>query len=59
MPVYGVQTKLAIRMIALQEADDRIDIVRAIWEDRMADTGRLLHAFTRHPASRVPEHSAA
>ena len=64
IPVYGVQTKVAIRMIALheaagytgagietylsslQEADDRIDIVRAIWEDQMADTGRLIDAYT-------------
>ncbi|MEU6145619.1 FAD-dependent oxidoreductase [Streptomyces sp. NPDC047081] len=63
IPVYGVQTKLAIRMIALheavggpgagieaylaalQEADDRIDIVRAVWEDQMADTARLLDAY--------------
>jgi cation diffusion facilitator CzcD-associated flavoprotein CzcO len=63
IPVYGVQTKLAIRMIALHEAasggfagvatylgglqDDehRIDIVRAVWEDQMADTGRLLDAL--------------
>lgn len=29
----------------LQESEDRIDIVRAIWEDQMADTKRLLTAF--------------
>ena len=63
IPVYGVQTKLAIRMIALheaapgrfagvqsylanlQEADDRIDIVRTIWNEQLADTERLLNAF--------------
>ncbi|WP_203579163.1 flavin-containing monooxygenase [Microbacterium hibisci] len=63
IPVYGVQAKLAIRMIALHEAADggfagvaaylgglqddehRIDIVRAIWNDQMADTERLLDAF--------------
>jgi hypothetical protein len=63
IPVYGVQTKLAIRMIALheaaggggagvqaylaglQEADDRIDIVRSVWNDQLADTERLLDAL--------------
>jgi len=63
IPVYGVQTKIAVRMIelheaagdggagiqaylsALQEPDDRIDIVRAIWEEQLADTRRLLDAF--------------
>ena len=63
IPVYGVQTKLAIRMIALheaageggagvqaylaglQEADDRIDIVRNVWIDQIADTERLLDAL--------------
>lgn len=69
IPVYGVQTKLAIRMIALheaaeggfagverylaalQDADDRIDIVRAVWNEQMADTGRLLDAFAEANAS--------
>jgi cation diffusion facilitator CzcD-associated flavoprotein CzcO len=66
IPVYGVQTKLALRLIelheaaasgaaggagverflaGLQEADDRIDIVRAVWNDQMADTHRLIDAF--------------
>jgi hypothetical protein len=63
IPVYGVQSKLAIRMIALHEAsstafapvasylaglqddEDRIDIVRAVWNDQLADTERLLDAF--------------
>jgi NADPH-dependent 2,4-dienoyl-CoA reductase/sulfur reductase-like enzyme len=63
IPVYGVQAKLAIRMIALHEADaegfagvaaylgglqieeHRIDIVRAIWNDQLVDTDRLLDAF--------------
>lgn len=65
IPVYGVQTKVALHMIALHEAagangagietylaalqiaDDRIDIVRAIWEEQMADTRRLLDAFAK------------
>lgn len=69
IPVYGVQTKLAIRMIALheaaeggfagverylaalQDADDRIDIVRAVWNEQMADTERLLDAFAEANAS--------
>jgi hypothetical protein len=64
IPVYGVQSKLAIRMVELhesapagfaavqgylaelQDADDRIDIVRAVWNDQLADTERLLDAFT-------------
>jgi cation diffusion facilitator CzcD-associated flavoprotein CzcO len=63
IPVYGMQAKLAIRMIALheaagehgaavqaylaglQQADDRIDIVRNVWNDQMADTERLLDAY--------------
>ena len=63
--MYGVQTKLAIRMLelheeagddgaevgaylsALQEPEDRIDIVRADWDAQMADTDRLLDAFVR------------
>ena len=63
IPVYGVQAKLAIRMLRLhersasgfapiqryladlQQADDRIDIVRAIWNDQLADTERLIDAF--------------
>jgi hypothetical protein len=64
IPVYGVQTKLALRMITLheaagssgagieryvaglQDADDRIDIVRAVWNDQMANTHRLIDAFS-------------
>jgi thioredoxin reductase len=64
IPVYGVQMKTALRMVALheeagaggaeiaaylsglQEADDRIDIVRAAWADQLSDTGRLLDAFS-------------
>lgn len=63
VPVYGVQTKRVIRMIALheaaeggfaplqsylaglQEAEDRIDIVRTIWNDQLEDTDRLLTAY--------------
>ena len=29
----------------LQDAEDRIDIVRAVWEEQLADTDRLLGAF--------------
>lgn len=63
IPIYGVQTKIAVRMIALHEAageggagiqtylsalqepDDRIDIVRVVWEGQLADTHRLLDAY--------------
>ena len=63
IPVYGVQTKVAERMIRLheqagsaganlaeyfgrlQEAEDRIDIPRDIWNDQLADTERLLDAY--------------
>ncbi|WP_370178881.1 flavin-containing monooxygenase [Rhodococcus wratislaviensis] len=63
IPVYGVQTKVVGRMIALhteagpqglaltnyfstmQEPELRVDIVRAIWNDQMADTERLLTAL--------------
>ncbi|NYJ66592.1 hypothetical protein HNR16_001380 [Pseudoclavibacter chungangensis] len=31
----------------LQDADDRIDIVRATWEEQLSDTDRLLDAFER------------
>lgn len=65
IPVYGVQTKLAIRMIALheeapdgyanvqgylatlQEGEDRVDIPRVIWNEQLADTTRLLDAFSQ------------
>ncbi|WP_159502300.1 NAD(P)/FAD-dependent oxidoreductase [Microbacterium sp. 18062] len=64
IPVYGVQSELAIRLIALheqspagfaavqeylaalQDADDRIDIVRAVWNEQLADTERILDAFS-------------
>jgi len=63
IPVYGMQTARALRMIAAheraeggfanvaayfanaQEDDDRIDIVRAVWEQQLADTDRLLDAL--------------
>lgn len=69
IPVYGVQTKLAIRMIALHEAageggaglgaylsalqepEDRIDIIRVDWDSQMADTERLLDAFEQARSS--------
>ena len=77
IPVYGVQAKLAIRMIALheaagpagagvqaylsglQEADDRIDIVRNIWLEQMADTERLLDAFAVIRPTKAVEHAHA
>ena len=64
IPVYGVQAKLATRMVALheaapsgfagiqaylaglQQADDRIDIVRVTWSEQLADTERLLDAYS-------------
>jgi cation diffusion facilitator CzcD-associated flavoprotein CzcO len=69
IPVYGVQSKLAIRMVALhetagdggagigaylsalQEPEDRIDIVRMDWDRQMADTERLLDAFEQARSS--------
>jgi len=63
LPVYGVQAKLAMRLLALheaapgghadvqeflarvQEADDRIDIVRVEWFAQLDDTERLLDAY--------------
>jgi len=60
IPIYGVQAKLVARMIALRERSDlalaayfaglqepetRIDIVRHVWLDQMADTERLLDAL--------------
>lgn len=77
IPVYGVQTKLAIRMVqlheatssgfagiasyleALQEPDDRIDIVRAIWNDQLIDTDRLLDAFAASHAAETLESAVA
>jgi cation diffusion facilitator CzcD-associated flavoprotein CzcO len=71
IPVYGVQAKVAIRMLQLhersaagfapiqryladlQQADDRIDIVRAIWSDQLADTERLLDAFEASDERRI------
>jgi len=61
IPIYGMQSALAIRMIQLhergtlggvaerferlQEPELRIDIVRDIWLEQMEDTERLLDAF--------------
>lgn len=76
IPVYGVQAKLAIRMIALhedapdgfaaisaylgglQDVEHRIDIVRAVWNDQMADTERLLDAFAAARETRGIESAA-
>jgi hypothetical protein len=73
IPVYGVQTKLINRMIALhedagaagvalagylatvQDPELRIDIVRAVWNEQMADTDRLLTALAAAPAARVEQ----
>ncbi|MFW0794863.1 NAD(P)-binding domain-containing protein [Gordonia sp. CPCC 205515] len=38
-------TRVAHYLGQLQEADDRIDIPRDIWNDQLADTHRLLDAF--------------
>ena len=77
IPVYGVQAKLAIRMIALHEAsaggfagveryvaalqddEDRIDIVRAVWNEQMDDTTRLLDAFAEASVVREGERAVA
>lgn len=36
---------IAAYLGGLQDAEDRIDIVRAVWEQQLADTDRLLAAF--------------
>lgn len=41
----GGHVPLAAYLEGLQDADDRIDIVRAVWNDQLADTERLLDAF--------------
>jgi cation diffusion facilitator CzcD-associated flavoprotein CzcO len=41
----------------LQDSEDRIDIVRAIWEDQMQDTERLLNAFAAAQAAPLPASS--
>lgn len=41
----GGYVPLAAYLAALQDDDDRIDIVRAVWNDQLADTERLLDAF--------------
>jgi hypothetical protein len=69
IPIYGVQTKLIARMLALhaaagpqglaltryfatmQDPELRIDIVRAIWNEQMADTERLLSALEAAPVA--------
>ncbi|TDO46389.1 cation diffusion facilitator CzcD-associated flavoprotein CzcO [Kribbella sp. VKM Ac-2527] len=42
----GVQPGLAERFAKLQDPEHRIDIVRDIWLEQLADTERLLEAFT-------------
>lgn len=77
IPVYGVQTKVALKVMelheaagdkgadigaylgALQIADDRIDIVRAVWEEQMADTRRLLEAYPKARQLQDPEDANA
>jgi Flavin-binding monooxygenase-like len=72
IPIYGVQTKLIIKMMELheiagprglalsqyfatvQQPELRIDVVRATWNDQMADTERLLGALAAAPAAQVP-----
>lgn len=68
IPIYGMQTKLIVRMIALQERqgvalgayfagrqepETRIDIVRPVWLDQMSDTERLLDALEAAEEARV------
>jgi cation diffusion facilitator CzcD-associated flavoprotein CzcO len=68
IPIYGMQAKLIARMIALhqnrgialtsyfaglQEPETRIDIVRPIWLDQMADTERLLDALEATEEARL------
>jgi Flavin-binding monooxygenase-like len=71
IPIYGVQTKLIARMIALhdqagprglalsnyfatvQDPELRIDIVRAVWNEQMTDTERLLGALEATPVARA------
>jgi len=73
IPIYGVQAKVAARMIALheqagpngagiaaylgtlQDPEDRIDIVRDVWLRQLADTERLLDAFSFLPERVRPE----
>lgn len=44
-------TGIAAYLGRLQGADDRIDIPRDIWNDQIADTGRLLDAFAATAAA--------
>ena len=74
IPIYGVQAKLAARMISLtesgvpdvtaqftklQEHELRIDIVRTVWLDQMADTERLIEAFEAVAGSSTHELASA
>jgi hypothetical protein len=43
----------------VQDPELRIDIVRAIWNDQMSDTERLLGALEATPAARVASHPRA
>jgi Flavin-binding monooxygenase-like len=49
---------IAAYLGTLQEPEDRIDIVRDLWLQQLADTERLLDAFDYRPAAEVL-HSAA
>ncbi|HVK25379.1 MAG TPA: NAD(P)-binding domain-containing protein [Actinokineospora sp.] len=72
IPIYGRQAALVAHMIALKEAgnaavertfeqlqdpDTRVDIVRTVWLEQMADTERILHAIaavSAEPDEQVP-----
>jgi len=43
----------------VQDDDDRIDIVRAVWSDQMADTERLLDAFAEASPALAPDRAVA
>ncbi|HET7665211.1 MAG TPA: hypothetical protein VFK56_03875 [Mycobacterium sp.] len=49
---------IAAYLGTLQEPEDRIDIVRDLWLQQLADTERLLDALSYRPAVEV-RHSAA
>ena len=49
---------LANYFSTVQDPELRIDIVRAIWNDQMADTERLLGALDAAPAAQIPAASA-
>jgi Flavin-binding monooxygenase-like len=75
IPIYGLQTKLVARMIALHNASGplglaltnyfstmqspelRVDIVRAVWNEQIADTERLISALEAAPNTLPANHN--